>query len=225
CLDEQVAAYAEAGVDGVYTNGTAAEFHCQSDADFREVSTRVARLCADHALAFQLGATHPLPAATLERIRFAGSLGPGALQVILPDWTPIDLATARRFLIRCADVAGDVPLVLYNPPHAKTVLTPADYLDLAEAVPQLVGIKCAGGDAGWYEAMAPVIARLSVFIPGHHMASGRARGAHGAYSNMACLNPTATVAWNRLITERPDAGLELETRIGRFMDNAIAPVL
>ncbi|MCP4385206.1 MAG: dihydrodipicolinate synthase family protein, partial [Hyphomicrobiales bacterium] len=47
----------------------------------------------------------------------------------------------------------------------------------------------------------------------------------GAYSNMACLNPTATVAWNRLITERPDAGLELETRIGRFMDNAIAPVL
>lgn len=73
--------------------------------------------------------------------------------------------------------------------------------------------------------MAPVMQCLSVFIPGHHMASGRAKGAHGAYSNMACLNPYATVAWNRMIAECPDAARDLEARILSFIDEAIAPIL
>lgn len=225
CLDEQIAAYADAGVDGIYTNGTATEFHCQSNTDFREISTRVAELCRDHGLPFQLGASHPLPVATLERIRFARTLSPGAIQIVLPDWTPIDLTTAQRFLSRCAEQADGVSLVLYNPPHAKTVLGPADFLTLAQSIPALVGLKCAGGDEAWYERMKPVFERLSVFIPGHHMASGRSRGAHGSYSNMACLNPAATVAWGRSITAHPDKALELESRIGQFMDKAIAPVL
>lgn len=225
CLDEQIEAFASAGVDGVYTNGTATEFHCQSDEAFGDISTRVARLCNEHGLPFQLGATHPLPQATLERISFVRSLAPGAIQIILPDWTPVDVGLARRFLSRCVDAAGDIGLVLYNPPHAKTVLAPADYSELARTVPGLVGIKCAGGDSAWYEAMAPVLERLSVFVPGHFMASGRARGAHGSYSNMACLNPSATVAWGRMIDVRHDDALALEQRIGRFMETAISPIL
>jgi len=225
CLEEQVDAYAAAGVDGVYTNGTATEFHGQSDDAFADISTRVAQRCREHGLPFQLGATHPLPMATLDRIRLIRSLSPGAIQVVLPDWVPVDLETASRFLSRCAVVAGDVGLVLYNPPHAKTVLTPTDFIALADAVPGLVGIKCGGGDAAWYEAMRPVLESLSVFIPGHFMATGSSRGAHGSYSNMACLNPRATVAWNRQIKERPDDAMALERRIGRFMEKAISPIL
>lgn len=224
-IDEQIEAFAQAGVDGIYSNGTATEFHCQSDEDFRDLSKQVARLCQDHNLPFQLGASHPLPVPTLERIGYARSLSPGAIQVTLPDWVPIDLGTAQRFLTRCVDEAGGNGLVLYNPPHAKTVLAPADYRELVTSVPELVGIKCAGGDGQWYRAMAPVLERLSVFVPGHHMASGRAQGAHGSYSNMACLNPSATVAWNRMITADPEKALALEARIARFMDQAIAPIL
>ena len=152
-------------------------------------------------------------------------MGAGAIQIILPDWAPIRLPEAIDFLNGCAGVSGDIGLVLYNPPHAKTNLTPSDFRTIKQSIPSLVGIKCAGGDAGWYADMKPVIEQVSVFIPGHFMASGMAQGACGSYSNMACLNPTATVAWLRDISSNPDKGLDLEQRIGRFMSQAITPLL
>jgi len=224
-IAEQVAAYAAAGVDGVYCNGTATEFHCQSDAEFEEVSRATASAARAAGLPFQIGAAHPLPRGALSRIALATSLGPAAIQVTLSDWTPISIDTAIRFLARCGDTAGGVPLVLYNPPHARTALDPAGFARLAEAVPQLVGIKCAGGDEAWYAAMVPVLARLSVFIPGHHHATGVLRGAHGSYSNMACLSPAAAISWDRLTRSDPDAALATEARIAAFMAEAIAPIL
>jgi dihydrodipicolinate synthase/N-acetylneuraminate lyase len=61
-----------------------------------------------------------------------------------------------------------------------------------------------------------------VFIPGHTHASGRAMGAHGSYSNMACLSPAAAVAWDRMA---PAPALAHEARITAFMLEAIAPML
>lgn len=224
-IDEEIAAYRAAGCDGVYTGGTAGEFHSLTEAGFRMTSERAADAARAAGLPFQIGASHPLAPGSLERIAFAASLAPVAIQVTLPDWTPVDLAAAQRFVSRAAEVAGGVPLVLYNPPHAKTVLTPAEILALAEAEPALAGLKCAGGDAAWYQAMAPVLARLSVFIPGHHYASGTGRGAHGAYSNMASLSPAGAVRWAALARTDPAAALELEARIAAFMQEAVAPLL
>lgn len=221
-IDEQVAVYADAGCDGVYSGGTASEVHLQDEATFRAISTRFADAARRHGLPFQIGAAHPLPHGSLDRVAFAASLDPGAIQVTLPDWTPPDLDGARRFLERVAETARGVPLVLYNPPHAKRVLTPAELADLAREVPALVGLKCEGGDGAWYLAMRPVLDRLSVFIPGHHYASGTAAGAHGSYSNMACLSPHAAVRWTRMA---PDAARELENRIATFNAEAIAPIL
>jgi dihydrodipicolinate synthase/N-acetylneuraminate lyase len=73
--------------------------------------------------------------------------------------------------------------------------------------------------------MAPVLERLSVFIPGHHYASGVAQGAHGSYSNMACLSPAGAVWWARQVTANPNLARDVETRIGRFMQEAIQPLL
>jgi len=224
-IAEQVSAYAAAGVDGVYCNGTATEFHCQSDAEFETVGRATASAARAAGLPFQIGAAHPLPQGALSRVAFAASLAPDAIQVTLPDWTPITLDTAIRFLARCAETAQGVPLVLYNPPHARTAPDPAGFARLAEAVPQLIGIKCSGGDDAWYAAMEPVLERLSVFIPGHHHASGALRGAHGSYSNMACLGPAAAVRWGRLTRSDPDAALRTEARIATFMAEVIAPIL
>jgi dihydrodipicolinate synthase/N-acetylneuraminate lyase len=221
-IDDQVAAYAVAKCDGVYTGGTASEFHSQGDADFQAMSARLASSARAHGLPFQISAAHPLAPGTLARIAIAAKLKPDAIQVTLPDWTAIHLPTAHRFLERAEDVAAGIPLVLYNPPHAKTVLSPKDLLALATAHPKLVGLKCGGGDAAWYRAMAPVFDRLSVFIPGHHYASGTAQGAHGSYSNMACLSPRAAVGWKTM--PPPDAAA-LEARIALFLDEAIAPLL
>lgn len=49
------------------------------------------------------------------------------------------------FVTRAAEGADPVPLVLYNPPHAKTLVPPALLGRLAAAVPTLVGTKAAGG--------------------------------------------------------------------------------
>jgi dihydrodipicolinate synthase/N-acetylneuraminate lyase len=103
--------------------------------------------------------------------------------VILPDWLPLNDREALAFLTRVAATAGDVPLVLYNPPHAKTQVSPGQLAHLARAVPTLVGLKSVGGDREWFDQARE--SGLSIFVPGHFLASMTPLGAHGSYSNVA----------------------------------------
>ena len=221
-INEQVEVYARAGCDGVYCGGTASEVHAQTDTQFREISARLAAAARANGLPFQIGAAHPLAHGTLERVAFARTLNPGAIQITLPDWTPLDLGGVIRFMARVAETADGIPLVLYNPPHAKSVLTPSALREVSEQTPTMVGLKCGGGDADWYREMIPLFDRLSVFIPGHHYATGRRRGAHGSYSNMACLSPAGAVSWGQMSLREAD---ELEGRVTHFMDEALQPIL
>jgi dihydrodipicolinate synthase/N-acetylneuraminate lyase len=152
-------------------------------------------------------------------------LRPGAVQIILPDWVPVTEAEAATFLHRMAEVAEGIGLVLYNPPHAKTVLDPPAVGRLAAQVPALVGLKTAAGDDAWYRSMREHLAGLSVFVPGHTLASGVQRGAHGSYSNVACLNPAAAQRWTDQMHTALPAALELEQRLCRFMDQHIRPFI
>src|SRR5262245_52806358 len=106
------------GIDGIYTNGTAAEFFAQHEQEFACISRMVAEACGRHQLPFQIGASHPCAQTSLERLRRAAEFRPTAIQVILPDWVPPHLQEARAFLERMAEAAHPVPLVLYNPPSA-----------------------------------------------------------------------------------------------------------
>jgi dihydrodipicolinate synthase/N-acetylneuraminate lyase len=211
-LRRQLDVLTAAGLDGIYAHGTAGEFHELGEDEWDLVS----ELVAEHALAaglpFQLGAGHMSAHLSRDRVRRAARLGPDAIQVILPDWVP-----------GLADAAGDVPLVLYNPPHAKTRLDTSALIRLADEVPQLIGIKVAGGDAGWYQAMRPVTSRLAVFVAGHTLASGLAQGAAGSYSNVACLSPAGAVAWYQMMTADPDRAADVEVRLRGFLDRHIMP--
>jgi len=95
----------------------------------------------------------------------------------------------------------------------------------ADAVPALVGVKVAGGDDAWYAQMRTRLSHLSVFVPGHLLASGVLRGAHGAYSNVACLHPGAAQRWWTQIEHDIDAALELEGRLRIFMASRIEPFI
>ncbi len=221
-IDDQVSAYARAGVAGIYSGGTASEIHCQTEAEFEEISTRFAEAARAVDLPFQIGAAHPLPQGSLRRIAFSARLEPLAIQITLPDWTSLDFDSVRLFLNRAVTAAAGCPLVLYNPPHAKTVLTPAQMNEITKSYPSLIGLKCGGGDAAWYADMAPALKRISVFIPGHFYASGVRQGAHGSYSNMACLSPKAAVDWAQMSDA---AAAEMEDRIATFNAEAIAPII
>jgi dihydrodipicolinate synthase/N-acetylneuraminate lyase len=224
CLAEEVAKICASGLHGLYTNGTAGEFLSLSEEEFDRTSEIVAQAAGRFGMAFQLGASHASPQLTLERIRRARVWAPGAIQVILPDWQKVTNDEAVAFLARAAEVACGIPLVLYNPPHAKRVLEPADFAKLRVAVPALAGIKVGDGAVSWYAEMRRQLPDSSVFVPGHHYATGRLNGAHGSYSNIACLSPAGARQWDDLIGRDPVAALALERRILDFFRAHLAPL-
>jgi dihydrodipicolinate synthase/N-acetylneuraminate lyase len=214
-----------AGVHGVYTNGTAGEFHTLTEAEYDRLHELVAARCTAAGVPFQLGASHPSGQLSLDRIARAAALRPGAIQVVLPDWLPLGPDEVLAAVERMAAAADGVPLVLYNPPYAKTQVPPELFAKLAEEAPALIGVKVPGGDDDWYVRMADAVGgRLAVFVAGHTLASGYARGAAGAYSNVACLSPAGAARWYAQITADLPAALAFEQRLRGFLDAHIGPL-
>ncbi len=213
--------------NGIYSNGTAGEFYAQSEDEFDRVSELLAEKCEQTGVPFQLGVSHTSAQTSLERLRRIRHLKPGAVQLILPDWFPVTLDEAISFLQKMEEEAKGISLVLYNPPHAKKQLPPEEWGVLKKAVPALVGLKVfdQNGDEDWYARLRENSPGLSIFVPGHRLASGIKRGAHGAYSNMACLNPFAAQKWFELVQTDLPSALELEVRINQFMSQLISPFI
>jgi 4-hydroxy-tetrahydrodipicolinate synthase len=224
-MEEEIETLIASGVAGIYSNGSAGEFFTQSHAEYVEVSTILARACRKAGLPFQIGACHPFPQETLERIRAVKHLEPDAYQVILPDWFMVRGEEVGAFMERVCEVAAPAGVVLYNPPHAKRQLPPEEIGALARRFPGLLGVKVAGGDEAWYRTMRQECGDLSVFIPGHFLVTGLQRGAHGAYSNVACLHPKAAVAWNRLALTNPIEALVIQEEIVAFLNVHVMPFI
>lgn len=209
-LEAQVAVLASSEVDGLYAHGTAGEFQTLTEDEFDRINS----VLAAAGKPFQLGASHPSAQVQLSRVERAAKLAPGAIQVIVPDWLPLNARELLAFLQRVADVAGEVPLVLYNPPHAKTAVPPRQLCELAEVLPSLIGLKTAGGDKAWFDEATK--SGLAIFVPGHFLASMSLLGAHGSYSNVAALSPTGAV--------RTALDLDVERRIAEFFAAHVAPL-
>ncbi len=203
---------------GIYVNGSAGEFVTLTEAEFDRIGAIVAEKCEAAAVAYQIGASHPSGQLSCERIRRAVDLAPGALQVILPDWLPLADREVLIALRRFHRLAGPVPLVLYQPPHAKTQVPPELYATLVAELPRLIGIKVAGGDEDWHARMRASAPELAVFVAGHRLERERRFGARGAYSNVACLSPRGALEWYA----QPDA--ELDVRVQEFFREAVRPV-
>ncbi|MEV1329276.1 dihydrodipicolinate synthase family protein [Micromonospora costi] len=213
-----------AGLDGIYVHGTAGEFHTLGEDEYDRINELVADTCTRHRVPFQIGASHMSAQTCLDRVRRARAVAPSAVQVTLPDWLPLSRTDVIRFLVRIAAAADPVPLVLYNPPHAKTQVAPDSYAAIRREVPSLIGVKVAGGDAAWFAAMREHAGDLAVFVPGHGLATGLRWGAAGSYSNVAALNPAGAVAWQRMMVEDPAGALDVERRIQRFLADHIDPL-
>lgn len=212
-------------VNGIYSNGTAGEFYNQTEAEFQQINSLLAEKCNAAQMPFQVGCSHMSPQLSLERLRFALTLQPCAVQVILPDWFPPSMSECIHYLDVMADVAAPVGLVLYNPPHAKKRLSTVEFKQILDAGIPLAGCKVPGGDAAWYAAMKAAAPQLSIFVPGHHLATGFTLGAHGAYSNVACLHPRVAQQWYNTMHTDINKALELEQRIQRFMAEYIVPYI
>lgn len=223
-LAEEIDLLVAARVDGIYSNGTAGEFHNQTEGEFAAIQALLAERCRAAGMPFVIGACQPDPSLARERVRLARDLGPAAIQVVLPDWWPVTEPEAIDFLQLMAEAAGPVPLILYNPPHAKRVLPTDELGRLVRAVPAVAGIKLADGDDAWYAAAKAHLSGTALFVPGHHLATGIRHGvAAGAFSNVACLSPAGAQAWTDQMAVGIEGALDLERRICRFMDEHVVP--
>ncbi|MGX9575574.1 dihydrodipicolinate synthase family protein [Mesorhizobium sp. f-mel] len=220
---ETIARLCASGVDGIYSNGTACEFHCQTEPEFDRLCDLVATIAGRARLPFQIGISQSNPRVARERLMRMSALRPAAVQFTLPDWWPPSDGEVMRFVGGLGETAPDMPLVLYNPPHAKRRLTLEGIARLRAAVPSLVGAKLPGGETSWYADMHRELPGFSVFVPGHMLATGFAHGAHGSYSNIACLSPKGAVMWWRMIRTDAAAAAEVEKRIQAFLATHVLP--
>lgn len=223
-LAEELAILCACGLAGVYSNGTAAEFHNQTEAEFDRFSQLLAEAAGKAGKPFQIGVSNSNPRLARERLQRIGALRPWAVQITLPDWWPPAEAERRRFVEGMAEAAQGIPLILYNPGHAKARLTLEEIAALCAAVPTLAGVKVGGGDDDWYGRRRALLPGLSVFVAGHTVAFGRPRGADGAYSNVACLSPEGALRYWQMIETAPEAARDLEARFGAFLAAHMMPL-
>lgn len=224
-LSDEIDILITIGVNGIYSNGTAGEFYNQSEDEFDRISALLAEKCNAAGMPFQIGCSDSGPWQSLSRLKRARQLAPSAIQITLPDWFPPSMDEIIDYLRIMAYAAAPIGLVLYNPPHAKVRLEPEDFYKIQEAGIGLIGCKVGGGNKTWYDRMKKFVPELSLFVPGHQLATGISLGANGAYSNVACLNPAAAQRWYELMTTDMAAALELETRIQEFMRSIIEPCI
>lgn len=226
-LDAELDYLTSGHLNGIYSNGTAGEFYTLNEEEFDHINQLLAEKCEASNTPFQIGVSHPSAQISLERIKRAKSLKPSAFQLILPDWFPVTNREAIRFLEVTAGAADDIGLVLYNPPHAKRVLEPVEWATLNKAVPNLVGVKVFDQDRDddWYRQARRHGKNLSVFVPGHNLATGIANGAQGAYSNVACLSPFGAQHWYEMMQNNLEEALEVEKDIHRFFGKYITPFI
>jgi dihydrodipicolinate synthase/N-acetylneuraminate lyase len=211
------------GLPGIYTCGTAGEFHTLEEEEFDTLSELVATRSRSVGSPFQIGASHMSGQLCLSRIRRARQLGPTAIQVVLPDWLPLGPGEVHAALERMIAAADPVPLVLYNPPHAKTLCTPEQLAALAQEFPSLVGVKIAQDNA-FYSQLHAAAPALAIFVPGHELAHAWRSGASGSYSNVACLSPSGALEWEKQMTRDLDAAIALGERVMDFFQGHIAPL-
>ena len=222
-FSEQVDIMCASSLHGIYTNGTAAECHNQTDSEFDKLSEIVADKASKNNKLFQLGVSHTNPRIARERLSRLTSLNPNGFQFTLPDWWPPTLNEVKNFTLGMEEVAKNIPLILYNPPHAKVLLSPVERANLRKHTPSLVGSKCVGGDEDWYKKIRDNLDNFSVFVPGHTVVFGRPLGASGSYSNVACLSPNgAVMVWN-LIESDINRAIEIEKRFNTFLQTCILP--
>jgi len=224
-LSEEIDILIAAGVTGIYSNGTAGEFYNQTETEFDKIQTLLAEKCNAAGMPFQIGCSHMSPQTSFERLHRAKHLKPSAIQIILPDWWSPSDSEMFAFLEKVCSDADPIGIVLYNPPHAKKQLSPTDFMRIKTMQIPLIGCKVAGGSDQWYNEMREKMNHLSVFIPGHYMASGIQSGAQGSYSNVSCLNPRITHQWYESMKTDMEGALELEKRICFFMESCIKPYL
>lgn len=105
-LEAVIDALVAAGVDGIYSNGSAREFDTQTEEELDAICRIFAGRCEAAGMPFKVGGSHMSAVTSLQRLQRAVAYAPGAVQLILPGWFAPTDTEIIDFLKRMEEAAG-----------------------------------------------------------------------------------------------------------------------
>ncbi|GAB2964583.1 dihydrodipicolinate synthase family protein [Streptomyces pseudoechinosporeus] len=187
----------DAGVHGLWINGTTGEFHAL-DTDERAAVVRVAAKAAEGRIPVVAHVGDAATRLAVRNARAALAAGADELAVIAPYFAEFTREELRDHYRSISEAVGR-PLYAYHMPQlTKSGLTAECVLQLAsEGV--LAGIKDSDGDLAWFRRLVREAAarelRLACFTGGSSISDvSLLAGAAGATSSLANLTPRHLVA-------------------------------
>lgn len=219
-LERLVAFLLDAGVHGLFANGSMGGFAFLSDAVQLETIERCVALAAGRVPVLA-GVSDTSTARVLARVRSVQRLGPDALVLMPPYYYLCRQDEIERFFLTVADAAS-VPIVLYdNPRLAKNALDP-DTIGRLAAHPNVAGAKISAPDAfKWQEVLRQDLPRerFGLVCGAEHMMNvALALGFDGVTGGLHNLAPALAVALvDAARSGRADEAEAVQRRLNRVL--------
>lgn len=225
-LVAEVRHYADAGVHGIYTGGTAGEFYAQDDATFDQITRLVCRTAHDLNLPVQIGCTALSTRTVCLRIATARSYGADGIQFALPFWLALGDDEVLRFLRDIAAAAESTPLILYHTGRAKRRIDPPLLKRICEQTPTLIGMKDTVADVPTFESIHEAAPHLAIFGADCRLTERMSRGGRGTYTSLAGLNAAMMLRYFQLCAENNfDEAAAIERIFQGLMDQVLIPMV
>lgn len=222
---QEVRAYADTGVSGVYTGGTTGEFYAQDDATFSQVTEIACREAHAIGLPIQIGVTALSTLTAKQRIKVAKKFKADALQIALPFWLELKDDEVKRFVKEVAVAAGKTPIILYVTGRSKRKIDAKLMGELVREIPTLIGTKDTGLDAKEVKAILRKAPDLAIF-GGEDFYQKLPAGGKGGYCSVTGFNATKIVELYELCAAgKLQEAKPLADAVHRFLFEALVPMV
>jgi 4-hydroxy-tetrahydrodipicolinate synthase len=227
-LTEHVGWLAGAGITGVVGTGTMGEAASLSRDERREVIARLVAAGGDR-VRVSAGVSADVGEKAAAYARDAQAAGATGLMCLPPLGYAADERELRAFFATVA-AATDLPLMLYNNPHASggTDLHPATIAALAQDIDAIVAVKECSGDARRIaELLQATAGEVEILVGGDDWAlEGAAAGATGWVSGVVNVAPHESVElWDRARAGELERARELYGRLAPLARLDMSPKL
>jgi 4-hydroxy-tetrahydrodipicolinate synthase len=217
-LRENIRRLHGAGVHGIYTTDSDAEFYAIELDEFRQLAGVFAAECVRLNFPSMMGVTWINTEGVAQRLKVAAERGIMGAHVGFPFWMPLNEPSRLQYWRDVSDAVPDrFALIHYNTARQQHVLAGADYRALQEIFPKVAGAKYPQNGADVFADVTTQAPELSFFVAEPVLAPFYLLGARGCNSWITGYNPKYMLdLWDDLTNARWDAALAKNRRIVAF---------
>lgn len=217
--------FAAAGVHGVYTADTASEFYTLEYEEWDDLATHFRAISRELRLPAGVGCTWTNQAGILRRIARARELGYENIHLSQPYWIRLNDPAQREYWRAVAEVAGELPVIVYAGSQGQFPLDGTMLCRLREVCPAIAGTKSAGFDSVATNSLLLQCPDLAHFVHETVLCAWVAQGAAGAFSSLVALCPALALRWYDLMRAGEwTAAFAIQARVNRFYEEGLIPI-